>query len=198
MIHWPEESVQRIFHPYPKGPNAIMHCTFWPLICSGMAQVDEDDSTHQESEEGSRGPPNKKSNSQYKANGHGMLYHYVDKAEHIMKEETNQNDAGNCVDQHDEMVSFSSEYIENSLGLLDCTELNPYNITTTKTISMFEVNGEDETNGNHSSNSVLDNANNEESNEPSITCNDRDTLNRELLTEEDTFTSMQEFYDDSC
>jgi hypothetical protein len=61
----------------------------------------------------------------YNATGRGMLYRYVDKAEHII-EEINHCELNDCGDEEDEMVLFSSEYIENSLGLLQCLDLTPY------------------------------------------------------------------------
>ncbi len=184
------------------GDDLIQNVTNTRLFLL-MAQVDhEEDRMDQEGEERPRTSPSikNKSKSQYKANGHGMLYHYVDKAEHIMIEERNQNDVGNCADQDDEMFSFSSEYIENSLGMLDCAELNPYIVTTKKTISMFEVNGENGTiqTGHHNSNNAMDvqSITNEEPDESSTTYKDGEHLNRNLLAQEDNFISIQEFYDD--
>ena len=63
------------------------------------------------------------SKSKFVAKGQGMLYHYVDKLEYIIEED--QNDGNIHQNNDDEMTKFSSDYIENSLSLLDCSELTP-------------------------------------------------------------------------
>lgn len=61
--------------------------------------------------------------SRFVATGQGMLYHYVDRLEYIIEED--QNDGNIHQNEDDDMTKFSSDYIENSLGLLDCSELTP-------------------------------------------------------------------------
>ncbi len=86
-----------------------------------MAQVEgrraDDDDFEAESE-----------SSKFHAIGRGMLYHYVDKLEFILEDDVSKG--GNRDNsKEDEMSKFSSEYVENSLGLLSCSELAPSSST---------------------------------------------------------------------
>ena len=92
-----------------------------------------------EKKEGGESSKDSPTCSQYKATGHGMLYRYIDRAEHIVEEPINTDFNGD-ESEEDELTLFSEEYIGMSLGMLDCFHLNPYTIqgsNTNQTTSCF-------------------------------------------------------------